>query len=628
MTARTLIEAESATRRYTRRHAREIVTAMLGNNAGTVIAAVDTRWFWIRLHGDSSQVVRAWNMGFVPPVNNLPVDIEIVRGNGITSYQILGVSINPGAVADVYANATGMHALQHQRRDFNLGGYDPLDIYARALIPLRARAQTTPDMTLYVEPGFYAMNGVISYWAGGNSAAFVAPGGGLRIDLLYLNATGTLAVVTGTVAPLSPPYPTTPTTGAIPIAYIHLIATTTAVTEYLIEDARVLFGTSGAANTNALLDGLVHTDTLAGAVVDGDIIIGNVTPKWSRLAVAIPAANVRNVLGIDNAELRPSWKTALDATGPADIANAGAAGTSLVFSHRDHAHKGVVSVNKNGGATLYGAVTLSQGANITLTQTGQDIEIAGAAGAPLTVEELDAAPSVANVIKIKVPNGSLTDDGGGVVTFSPAGTGDVVGPAGATDGNLAVFDGATGKLLKDGGAPAGGGNVSDTGATTANHLAVWNGASDHIIKDGGAVVSPTYPTHATMFHDESKVTAGNAFTFALSTADKYNFDVYQNAPADHDTFTQTFVLAAGTYSFSVMGIIGTDQGKIDWSVDGGAIVSAQDWYNGSTVRNTVKTVGSITIATDGVHTLQGYTNGKNGSGSNYYKQLQKYWFWL
>ena len=33
------------------------------------------------------------------------------------------------------------------------------------------------------------------------------------------------------------------------------------------------------------------------------------------------------------------------------------------------------------------------------------------------------------------------------------GTGDVVGPASSVDGNLAVFDGVTGKLLKDGGAP-------------------------------------------------------------------------------------------------------------------------------------------------------------------------------
>lgn len=47
------------------------------------------------------------------------------------------------------------------------------------------------------------------------------------------------------------------------------------------------------------------------------------------------------------------------------------------------------------------------------------------------------------------------------------GTGDVVGPGGATDGHLAVFDGTTGRLVKDGGAvPEGGGGglPSSTGA--------------------------------------------------------------------------------------------------------------------------------------------------------------------
>jgi len=37
------------------------------------------------------------------------------------------------------------------------------------------------------------------------------------------------------------------------------------------------------------------------------------------------------------------------------------------------------------------------------------------------------------------------------VNASGAGSGDVVGPAGATDGNVAVFDTATGKKIKDGG---------------------------------------------------------------------------------------------------------------------------------------------------------------------------------
>lgn len=43
---------------------------------------------------------------------------------------------------------------------------------------------------------------------------------------------------------------------------------------------------------------------------------------------------------------------------------------------------------------------------------------ADGAGLPLTVEEIDGTPTVANVTKIKVTNGSLTDDGSGVVTIT------------------------------------------------------------------------------------------------------------------------------------------------------------------------------------------------------------------
>lgn len=106
-----------------------------------------------------------------------------------------------------------------------------------------------------------------------------------------------------------------------------------------------------------------HGDTLAGTVVDGDIVIGNVTPKWSRLAISIPAANVRNVLGIDNGELRPSWKTALDGTAPTTVSlTASAAGTSLVFAHRDHGH----DLSQSIVPTWTGSHTWS-GASISMT---------------------------------------------------------------------------------------------------------------------------------------------------------------------------------------------------------------------------------------------------------------------
>jgi hypothetical protein len=42
---------------------------------------------------------------------------------------------------------------------------------------------------------------------------------------------------------------------------------------------------SAPGSANALLDGSVHTDTAAGTVVRGDLIVGNSTPKWGRLAL-------------------------------------------------------------------------------------------------------------------------------------------------------------------------------------------------------------------------------------------------------------------------------------------------------------------------------------------------------
>lgn len=59
---------------------------------------------------------------------------------------------------------------------------------------------------------------------------------------------------------------------------------------------------------------------------------------WDELVISVPAANVRNVLGIDNGETAPSWKTTLDATTPAAVDATGSPGTSLIYSHRDHVH--------------------------------------------------------------------------------------------------------------------------------------------------------------------------------------------------------------------------------------------------------------------------------------------------
>lgn len=127
---------------------------------------------------------------------------------------------------------------------------------------------------------------------------------------------------------------------AIPLAVVVTGATTlTSITDercFHYEDTA-----AGMAAPHNILDGGVsHLDSTLDAVSIGSMIIGNATPAWDELVIAVPAANVRNVLGIDNAETVPSWKTALDATHPVAVAAgaAGTEGTSLVFSHRDHEH--------------------------------------------------------------------------------------------------------------------------------------------------------------------------------------------------------------------------------------------------------------------------------------------------
>ncbi len=106
-----------------------------------------------------------------------------------------------------------------------------------------------------------------------------------------------------------------------------------------VAEMQTLLGIGGAPAAHDLL-AASHGDTLADAVTDGDIIIGNATPKWSSLAITVPGAGLINHLAVANGETRPSWKALFDATVPGTIApsDAAVAGTATVAARRDHAH--------------------------------------------------------------------------------------------------------------------------------------------------------------------------------------------------------------------------------------------------------------------------------------------------
>ncbi len=140
------------------------------------------------------------------------------------------------------------------------------------------------------------------------------------------------------------------------------------------------------------------------------------------------------------------------------------------------------------------------------------------------------------------------------------------------------------------------------------------------------LVTTEYPQRATMWHDESLVLIGNAVATYHNASDNYATHSRQQPPANGDTFTQSCILRAGTYTFYALGLTDEDYGILDWYLDGVVFATGQDWYAGALAYNVIKTVANVVVAFDGYHVLKGVVNGKNGSSLDYIIQLTKTWF--
>jgi hypothetical protein len=74
-----------------------------------------------------------------------------------------------------------------------------------------------------------------------------------------------------------------------------------------------------------------------------------------------------------------------------------------------------------------------------------------------------------------------------IANLAEAGSGNVVGPASSTNGDIAAFNGVTGKLLEDSGIAMANVVQNTGGAVTSGHLAVFSGTGGRLIIDGGPV---------------------------------------------------------------------------------------------------------------------------------------------
>lgn len=137
---------------------------------------------------------------------------------------------------------------------------------------------------------------------------------------------------------------------------------------------------------------------------------------------------------------------------------------------------------------------------------------------------------------------------------------------------------------------------------------------------------PPLPKLATMFHDQSVVTVGNARVDQNLGTQNYAYFSYQNPAANGDTWTNGFYIRAGTYTFRILGVTNNNYGKLDIYVDNVLKISGIDFYSVGGVLNVVFSTAGVVISTDGYHTLKGVVNGRNGGSGGYLIGITKMWF--
>ena len=126
----------------------------------------------------------------------------------------------------------------------------------------------------------------------------------------------------------------------------------------------------------------------------------------------------------------------------------------------------------------------------------------------------------------------------------------------------------------------------------------------------------TLPQRAHLYHYQSVVTAGNAITLTAATACFDTYYAYQNASANGDSWTQSFVLLPGSYLLTTTYRKDNTSGILKLALDGVEFAADIDMYNGATI-NVNNGAHFMWVDTPGRHVLTGTVTGKNGASGGY-----------
>lgn len=225
-----------------------------------------------------------------------------------------------------------------------------------------------------------------------------------------------------------------------------------------LADVELLSGLDAAGLTNAELQNLIGTTSNIQSqltnkqdrsLTHNSIWVGNV----SNVPTALSAGTNGYVLTISSGS--PTWQPSvagfsnpMTTTGDLILGDTGGAAIRLGIGSADHV------LRSNGTTASWGTIATGGITNAAVTyakiqNVAANSFLANATGSSATVQEIATSriPLFGSAIT-GTPDGTTFLRGDGTWS-TPAGSGDVVGPASSTDNAFALFDGTTGKLLKN-----------------------------------------------------------------------------------------------------------------------------------------------------------------------------------
>lgn len=157
-----------------------------------------------------------------------------------------------------------------------------------------------------------------------------------------------------------------------------------------------------------------------------------------------------------------------------------------------------------------------------------------------SVNDVRMSGSGADVVKEKCTVANATKGAGTwVVITSGGGSGDVTGPAGATADNIAVYNGATGKIIKDGGK-----KISDLALTGHTHTIAQ---VDPTGSSAGTPIDTDYLSFWQGAYTWFKITAANFKAYLKSFFDLY----YQKYSGFENRTESSIAINSGTGVFTL-----------------------------------------------------------------------------